>query len=170
VRPVTLAVVTALFVGGCGGSAVRARAHAAAFAVGVSSEVAAAAHADGVDLRRLVATSAAKALASLPHRGRIRIDVRVDPMLVIPETGVGGLTDESGDVRIAIDVERRDLRESLETWVPAMVAHEVHHSSRIRTGTGYGATLGEALVSEGLADHFASQVFPHTRRSRGITP
>jgi hypothetical protein len=100
--------------------------------------------------------------ASLPHRGRIRIDVRLDPMLVIPETGVAGFTDESGDVRIAIDVERRDLRESLETWVPAMVAHELHHSSRIRTGPGYGATLGEALVSEGLADHFASQVFPHT--------
>jgi Predicted Zn-dependent protease (DUF2268) len=29
-------------------------------------------------------------------------------------------------------------------------------------GPGYGVTLGQALVSEGLADHFASEVFPDT--------
>jgi uncharacterized protein YjaZ len=42
------------------------------------------------------------------------------------------------------------------------VAHELHHTSRIRTGPGYGKTLGEALVTEGLADHFASEAFPDT--------
>ena len=35
-------------------------------------------------------------------------------------------------------------------------------SSRIRTGPGYGITLGEALVSEGLSDHFVGQAFPKT--------
>jgi uncharacterized protein YjaZ len=35
-------------------------------------------------------------------------------------------------------------------------------SSRIRTGPGYGVTLGEALVSEGLSDHFVAQAFPRT--------
>jgi uncharacterized protein YjaZ len=34
------------------------------------------------------------------------------------------------------------------------VAHEAHHAARWR-GPGYGTTLLEALVTEGLADHFA---------------
>jgi uncharacterized protein YjaZ len=29
-------------------------------------------------------------------------------------------------------------------------------------GPGYGITLGEALVTEGLADHFAAEAFPDT--------
>lgn len=39
-----------------------------------------------------------------------------------------------------------------------MLAHELHHSSRW-DGPGYGKTLGEALVSEGLAGHFAQEVY-----------
>ncbi len=54
------------------------------------------------------------------------------------------------------------LRNALQTWVPATLAHELHHSSRIRTGPGYGRTLGEAMVSEGLADHFANEAFSTT--------
>ena len=106
--------------------------------------------------------SADKAFTLLPHRGRIRIDVRVDAKQTIPEIGVGSFTDRNGNVEIAIDVKRGDLRPTLETWIPASVAHELHHSSRIRTGPGYGVTLGDALVSEGLADHFVFEVFPRT--------
>ena len=32
----------------------------------------------------------------------------------------------------------------------------------IRTGPGYGITLAEALVTEGLADHFVAEAFPDT--------
>jgi hypothetical protein len=38
------------------------------------------------------------------------------------------------------------------------VAHEVNHCLRM-AGPGYGATLGEALVSEGLAGHFVRRLF-----------
>jgi hypothetical protein len=38
------------------------------------------------------------------------------------------------------------------------VAHEVHHCLRM-AGPGYGWTLGEALVSEGLAGRFVSRLF-----------
>lgn len=36
----------------------------------------------------------------------------------------------------------------------------MHHSARIRRGPGYGTTLLEALVTEGLADHFAEELYP----------
>jgi len=38
------------------------------------------------------------------------------------------------------------------------VAHEVHHCLRF-AGPGYGRTLGEALVSEGLAGQFVARLF-----------
>ncbi|MEH5143237.1 DUF2268 domain-containing putative Zn-dependent protease [Enterobacter cloacae] len=39
-----------------------------------------------------------------------------------------------------------------------MFTHELHHAARWN-GPGYGSSLGEALVSEGLAGHFVIQVF-----------
>jgi uncharacterized protein YjaZ len=79
---------------------------------------------------------------------------------------VGGFTDEKGNVFIAIDPAPPGggltMKSAFETWLPATVAHELHHSSRFRTGPGYRDTLGAALVSEGLADHFAQEVFPDT--------
>jgi uncharacterized protein YjaZ len=51
---------------------------------------------------------------------------------------------------------------ALRMWLPATLAHELHHSRRIQRGPGYGATLGEALVSEGLADAFVHEAFPST--------
>ena len=47
-------------------------------------------------------------------------------------------------------------------WLPEVVAHEAHHSVRIRRGPGYGSTLGGAMVTEGLATVFAREVFPAT--------
>ncbi|WP_411911731.1 DUF2268 domain-containing putative Zn-dependent protease [Rhodovulum sulfidophilum] len=38
------------------------------------------------------------------------------------------------------------------------IVHELHHALRWR-GPGYGRTLGEALVTEGLAGHFAQQLY-----------
>jgi len=38
-----------------------------------------------------------------------------------------------------------------------LVAHEFHHCLR-HAGAGYGRTLGEAMVSEGLADYFMIEV------------
>lgn len=134
----------------------------------VSKTAASTARQDGVDLKRLVARSAGKALSLLPHRGRVKIVVGLDATQAIPEIGVGGFTNpENGDVSIWIDAHPpRGLRTALTTWIPATVAHELHHSSRIRTGPGYGVSLAEALVSEGLADHFAEEAFPKTPPQR----
>ncbi|HEX5798822.1 MAG TPA: DUF2268 domain-containing putative Zn-dependent protease [Gaiellaceae bacterium] len=114
----------------------------------------------GVDLEALVRHSVEEVLPRLPHRNRVRINVRVDPASVVPEVGFGGFANpRDGTVTIWLD---QPLRKGAEVWVPATVAHELHHSSRIRTGPGYGSTLAEALVTEGLADHFVREVFPAT--------
>jgi hypothetical protein len=134
------------------------------FAVAVSEDASSAARAADVDLERLAVRSARRAFELLPHRGRVRIAIALDPARAIPEIGVGGMTHRrTGDVIVSIDdAPPGGLKPALETWVPATLAHELHHSSRVRIGPGYGITLAEALVTEGLADHFAAEAFPDT--------
>ena len=158
-----LLVTVVFLVGGCGG-AMSAGEDEAAFTVAVGDHAADVSRGAGVDLERLVAETAAAAFTRLPHRGRIRIRVVLDARRAIPEVGVGGSTDPAdGDVFLAIDgTPPGGLRHALETWLPQALAHELHHSSRIRRGPGYGETLGEALVSEGLAEHFVDELLPAT--------
>lgn len=93
---------------------------------------------------------------------RPTIWITADPGNAIPEVGVGGFTHpQSGDITVAVDTSgRRDLSRIVKDQLPLTLAHEVHHSRRITRGPGYGRTLGEALVTEGLADTFAHEVFP----------
>jgi hypothetical protein len=45
----------------------------------------------------------------------------------------------------------------LDAQLRAMLAHELHHAMRSRSA-GYGSTLGEALVTEGLAQCYEEEV------------
>lgn len=160
-RLVIVVAALGLFAGACGSGTHRSL-EGTAFTVSVAADAQSAARASGVDLRRLVIDSADRALGLLPHRSRIEITVEVNPDVTIPEIGIGGYSDPRGNVTVAIDPTHVDLRHVLKTWIPSTVAHELHHSSRIRLGPGYGVTLGQAMVSEGLADRFSYEVFPHT--------
>lgn len=71
---------------------------------------------------------------------------------VIPEWGIAGHAPAPGVVELTLDPARvapEHFRRSL--------VHELHHLARWE-GPGYGRSLGEALVSEGLAGHFVLQV------------
>jgi uncharacterized protein YjaZ len=46
------------------------------------------------------------------------------------------------------------------TWLPLTVAHELNHSARILDGPGYGTSLRDTMISEGLADQFAKAMVP----------
>jgi uncharacterized protein YjaZ len=60
---------------------------------------------------------------------------------------------------LTLDPDNQHFAASLaEGVLRRIVAHEVHHCLRM-AGTGYGRTLGEALVSEGLAGRFVGQLF-----------
>lgn len=66
--------------------------------------------------------------------------------------GIGGYAPAPGQIQITID----PARFAAEIFIRTLV-HEFHHLIRW-DGPGYGKSLGEALVSEGLAGHFVRQV------------
>ena len=77
---------------------------------------------------------------------------------VILEKGHLGYAPEPGLIYVTLDPSHTSLRENADRSIERMLAHELHHSSRW-DGPGYGDTLGAALVSEGLAGHFAQEAF-----------
>ncbi len=91
---------------------------------------------------------------SLPN-----IDVIVDDneQSAIPETGVGGSAPSAHLLYIHINPEFKEIENIIDSEIRSTLAHELHHCARWAT-CGYGATLLEALISEGLADHFDIEV------------
>lgn len=80
-----------------------------------------------------------------------------DPNRVIPEIGLGGFNPNEYEVIIGVNANFANLDQTLQTDLVAQLAHEMHHARRRRT-VGYGSTLFEAIVTEGLADHFSIEV------------
>lgn len=76
---------------------------------------------------------------------------------VVKEKGHLGYAPRPGTVFVTVDPESPALRVNADASLERMFAHELHHAARW-DGPGYGASLGEALVSEGLAGHFAREV------------
>lgn len=77
---------------------------------------------------------------------------------VISEKGHSGYCPESGVVYITVDPENPAFCKNDAQSIERMFAHELHHAARW-AGPGYGFTLGEAIVSEGLAGHFSLEIF-----------
>jgi uncharacterized protein YjaZ len=75
----------------------------------------------------------------------------------IPQWGVGGYT--SGPAQVSIFLDPANLRfaeAAMPERLSATLAHELHHAARMR-GPGYGKTLGEVFVTEGLAQIFEQE-------------
>jgi hypothetical protein len=114
----------------------------------------------GVDLRSVVVATTLRVGELFPDLSTV-VRLRVNPRASIPEVGVGGVTDlATGVVTISLDPEFEEFGTTLRVWLPLTLAHELDHAERTLHGPGYGATLLQAMVSEGLADAFARQVFP----------
>lgn len=100
------------------------------------------------------AAIACKRLSSVIHVPRLDILIQCMPEAVIPELGFAGRAYNSTLFGLAIDPGNPNLTQMLENGtLVRQILHEVHHCMRMR-GPGYGWTLGEALVSEGLAGQF----------------
>lgn len=70
---------------------------------------------------------------------------------------VGGHCYEPGVIGLRIDLGQPDAVNSLHSELLKTLFHEFHHALRWE-GPGYGDTLGEALVSEGLAQRFLHEM------------
>lgn len=98
-------------------------------------------------------TKACELLPLLP------IDVVVKAgKFVIPEKGHVGYAPDPGKVFVTVDPDNPALMTNSNSSLERMLVHELHHSARW-DGPGYGSSLGEALVSEGLAGHFVQEVY-----------
>lgn len=80
-----------------------------------------------------------------------------NPKGVIPEVGIGGYSPNGHLVFVYLDSRLPTLKRIIQEQLKRTLAHELHHCIRWRN-PGYGKTLLEALVSEGLADHFDREV------------
>lgn len=107
-------------------------------------------------LRRTVTATLTAAAPLLDLRG-VEITVAGDASRAIAGYGVGGFTSDGSHVRLDVDADATWSQDVLEQRLALVCTHELHHVRRFR-GPGYGVTLLEALVSEGLADHFAVDV------------
>ncbi len=105
------------------------------------------------DVRMLLDATIDGVAAVLDLHG-VTVTLDTDATRAIAGYGVGGFTPDGSHVRIDVDPSFPALADVIGERLPFVCAHELHHAKRFR-GPGYGATLLEALVSEGLADHFA---------------
>lgn len=87
----------------------------------------------------------------------VGIRITAGPAYLIPEIGLGGRTNGTEEVVIAVDPEFADLDRTISEALFPLLAHELHHIARHREA-GFSANLFEAMVMEGLADHFSIEV------------
>jgi uncharacterized protein YjaZ len=93
----------------------------------------------------------------------LRIALIDDPTQVIPEVGMGGFNPSADEVLLYADSSWPDLETVLRSELLLQLAHEIHHAMR-RRSVGYGSTVLQAAVTEGLADHFSLEVSGETGR------
>ena len=88
-----------------------------------------------------------------------RLDIVVAPeRWAIPELGLCGYTNGPGRITLTFDPGSPRLRDPERAErILAMLAHEMHHVARLRTGVET-YTLGARFVSEGLAQCFEEEV------------
>lgn len=84
-----------------------------------------------------------------------------NPDQILPVTGTSGFTDpESGAITIGLYSSWSDEPPDVTRWLARTLARQVSHSVRITTGPGFGTTLLDQLVSEGIATAFDQSAFP----------
>jgi uncharacterized protein YjaZ len=87
----------------------------------------------------------------------VDIIVRDNPERSISEIGIGGFTENKYIINLSLNPQFPNFKNVINKYLPRILTHEAHHILRMRA-CGYGTTLLEALVSEGLADHFDIEI------------
>ncbi|MHC8318921.1 DUF2268 domain-containing putative Zn-dependent protease [Pseudomonas sp. LB3P31] len=102
--------------------------------------------------------AAYQTLSRLLEPPRLDILLQVLPGETIAEMGILGRAYRSSMFSMTLDPANPNFLGSLRNGtLHRQIIHEVHHCLRM-AGPGYGWTLGEALVSEGLAGQFVQHL------------
>lgn len=81
-----------------------------------------------------------------------------NPFSVIPEIGIGGHAMSANYVVVSLDHEFNNFKKTLKLNLVDTLAHELCHAVRWQTIEYPYNSLLEALITEGLADHFANEI------------
>jgi hypothetical protein len=130
------------------------------------------ASAGGASLPQVVAHALARINALLPGPPTA-ITVLYTGSAVIPQTGTYGLTNADGRITIGfLPTAQASLGTIMTLWLPRTLSHEVDHSVRFLAGPGYGPSLLEQIISEGISSAFDTAAFPGTADpwDRAISP
>jgi uncharacterized protein YjaZ len=86
----------------------------------------------------------------------VNITVYTNSNFVVSETGEGGYAASGEWFQIYIDPTRLEdeLKKIITNYIPLTIYHELNHVARWNS-VGYGSTLPEAIITEGLASVFA---------------
>jgi len=102
--------------------------------------------------------AAYQSISRLMPPPRLDILIQALPGETIPEMGLVGRAVRSTLFSMTLDPDNPNFLASLRNGtLHRQIIHEVHHCLRM-AGPGYGWTLGEALVSEGLAGQFVGHL------------
>jgi len=87
----------------------------------------------------------------------VEFRVTVFPEPTMPHSGMSGVAPDTQHIYLLLNPSNKNLNWGIREELIPTVAHEFHHTMRHRT-EGYGTTLYEALISEGLAEHFTMEL------------
>lgn len=107
-------------------------------------------------IKNVISDATSHVIQQLLPLTNVLIKIHADDKLAIPEHGVGGWCFNEIEIEIAVSPNREG---DWVTHLPRAIAHEWHHLARWR-GPGYGSTLVDTIISEGLAQHFEVECFP----------
>lgn len=107
-------------------------------------------------IERAFASSLSVVSARIPV-GNVDVVVYNDSERVVPELGMSGFCASATRMYLPMCIDHPDLPDTFEQVFQAFFAHETHHCAR-RSIPGYADTLAQALVTEGLACCFESEL------------
>lgn len=116
----------------------------------------------GANLRQLVAHALDRINALLPGP-KTAIFIEYDAASnVIPQTGTNGFTNpQTGHITIGFGPgSQTNYQTTLSFWLPRTLSHEINHSVRILAGPGFGTSLLEDTITEGISSVFDEAAFP----------
>jgi uncharacterized protein YjaZ len=124
------------------------------------------------ELRSIAKSAIASVKKLLPIKD-VDIVFYDNPGATIDEIGgIGGFTPNAHSMLISLNPRHPQFKNALKNELFFLLAHEFHHTIRWQKSVE-GDTLLEALIFEGLADHFAMEVTKRrkpTPYSNALTP